>query len=65
MIHSLLHLPVKKSFAPLSPTTLSSLQDKFKDCEFFIIDEKSMIGLRTLHQIDQRLRQIYPAKQDE
>ena len=65
MIHSLLHLPVKKSFAPLSPTTLSSLQDKFKDCEFLIIDEKSMIGLRTLHQIDQRLRQIYPARQDE
>jgi len=65
MIHSLLHLPVKKSFAPLFPTTLSSLQDKFKDCEFLIIDEKSMIGLRTLHQISQRLRQIYPARQDE
>jgi hypothetical protein len=65
-IHSLLHLPVKESFAPLPPTTLSSMQgDIFKDCEFLVIDEKSMIGLGTLHRIDQRLRQIFPTKQDQ
>jgi hypothetical protein len=41
------------------------MQDDFKDCEFLIIDEKSMIGLGTLHRIDQRLRQIFPTRQDE
>jgi hypothetical protein len=64
-IHSLLRLPVKKAFAPLSLTTLFGVQDDFKDCEFLIIDEKSMIGLGTLHRIDQRLREIFPTKQDE
>src|SRR5436305_2005654 len=64
-IHSLLRLPVRKTFTPVSPTTLSGMQDDFKDCEFLIIDEKSMIGLGTLHRIDQRLRQIFPTRQDE
>jgi ATP-dependent DNA helicase PIF1 len=41
------------------------MQDVFKHCEFLIIDEKSMIGLGTLHRIDQRLRQIFPTRQDE
>jgi ATP-dependent DNA helicase PIF1 len=55
-LHSLFRLPVKKAFTSLSPT---------KDCQFLIIDEKPMIGLGALHRVDQRLRQIFPTKQDE
>jgi len=64
-LHSLLRLPVKKAFTSLSPTSLPDVQADFKDCQFLIIDEKSMIGLGAIHRIDQRLRQIFPTKQDE
>jgi hypothetical protein len=36
------------------------LQEKLKACRFLILDEKSMIGLGTMHRIDQRLRQVFP-----
>ena len=64
-LHSLLRLPVKKKFVPLSSTTLIALQEVFKSCKFLIIDEKSMVGLKTLHWIDQRLREIFPSPRDE
>jgi ATP-dependent DNA helicase PIF1 len=56
-LHSLLKLPVKGYFEPLTGDHLAQLQVKFHDCHFLIIDEKSMIGLKMLYQIDQRLRQ--------
>ena len=64
-LHSLLRLPVKKKFEPLSSTTLIALQEVFKSCKFLIIDEKSMVGLKPLHWIDQRLREIFPSRRDE
>jgi len=64
-LHGLLHLPVKRAFVPLSSTSLFDVQADFKDCQFLIIDEKSMVGLGSLYRIDQRLRQIFPTKQDE
>jgi PIF1-like helicase len=42
-----------------------SLQSTFRGRRFLIIDEKSMIPLKTLAMMDQRLRQIFPEKQDE
>jgi len=51
-LHSLLHLPVKKAFMPLPPTSLTDIQADFRDCHFLIIDEKSIIRLGTLYKID-------------
>ena len=45
----------------LSTATLQSLQAMFRDCRFLMIDEKSMIDLKMLSLIDDRLRVILPA----
>jgi hypothetical protein len=60
-LHSLLRLPVKGKKSDLSLATLQSLQALFRDCRFLIIDEKSMIDIKTLSLIDDRLRAILPA----
>ena len=57
-LHRLLSLPVKKDFEELNEERVSRLQDQFRPCWLLTIDEKSMIGAQTLHQIDRRLRQI-------
>jgi ATP-dependent DNA helicase PIF1 len=64
-LHSLLRLPVKTKKTDLSPGTLQSLQASFSSCQFLIIDEKSMIDLKTLSLIDDRLRAIFPASSDQ
>lgn len=64
-LHSLLRLPVRKQLVPLSTSALIRLQSTFKPCRFLIIDEKSMLGLRQLHWIDSRLRQIFPRSADQ
>ena len=64
-LHSLLRLPVKMKKSDLSPATLQSLQASFSSCRFLIIDEKSMIDLKTLSLIDDRLRAIFPASSDQ
>ena len=60
-LHSLLHLPVKRKKSDLSVGTLQSLQAEFQNCHYLIIDEKSMIDLKMLSLIDDRLREIFPA----
>ena len=64
-MHSLLRLPVKGKKSDLSVATLQSLQALFQDCKFLIIDEKSMIDIKTLSLIDDRLRAILPAHSDQ
>ena len=59
-LHSLLRLPVKNQQADLSPSILQALQLHFRDYRFLIIDEKSIIDLKTLSLIDDRLRTILP-----
>lgn len=44
---------------------LASLQASLADVSYLIIDEKSIIGLRTFHFIDHRLRQIFPDNQHD
>jgi ATP-dependent exoDNAse (exonuclease V) alpha subunit len=64
-LHSLLRLPVRKQAATeVSEGTLQALQALFRDCRFLIIDEKSMVDLRMLSIIDQRLRAIFPRQSD-
>ena len=57
-VHSALSLPVKSSFNPLVPSTLSKFQQRWKDIKLLIIDEKSMIGRMMAGKMDSRLRQI-------
>ena len=64
-LHSLLRLPVKGKKSDLSVATLQALQSLFYDCRFLIIDEKSMIDIKTLSLIDDRLRAILPAHSDQ
>ncbi len=59
-LHSLLRLPVRTQQADISASTLQALQLLFRNCRFLIIDEKSMIDLKTLSLIDDRLRAILP-----
>lgn len=65
-LHSLFRLPVDGNCRPLSetPTVLSSLQRRFKPIRYLIIDEKSMLGLKHLAWIDQRLREIFPERRE-
>jgi hypothetical protein len=64
-LHSLFRLPVKQKATDLSTATLQSLQALFQDVRFIIIDEKSMIDLKTLSIIDDRLRLIFPDNSDQ
>ncbi|TVY65458.1 ATP-dependent DNA helicase pif1 [Fusarium oxysporum f. sp. cubense] len=64
-LHSLLHLPINKDFKPLSPVDKTQLQKKLKDIKYLIIDEKSMLGLRQLSWIDDRLREAFPNRNEE
>ena len=65
--HHLFHLPVQKAcpFAPLSGASLRNLQDEHDGVFYYIIDEMSMIGCRTLGMIDERLRQAFPNAADQ
>jgi ATP-dependent DNA helicase PIF1 len=64
-LHSLFRLPVKQKKSDLSNATLQSLQSLFQDIRFLIIDEKSMIDLKILSIINDRLRLIFPDQSDQ
>ena len=68
-LHLLLCLPIDGKYRPLAetPTVLSNLQRVFSGVKYLIIDEKSMLGLKTLGwiMIDLRLREIFPRSGDE
>ena len=68
-IHSLLGIGPKSGDsdsrpAPLKPDQLRRLQQQLKNTRYLFFDEMSMIGLRMLHTIDTRLRQIFPDQAD-
>ena len=65
-LHSLLRLPIDGNYRPLpeSPTVLNSLQRVFSGVRYLVIDEKSMLGLKTLGWIDRRLREIFLGRGD-
>ncbi|OAQ57415.2 ATP-dependent DNA helicase PIF1 [Pochonia chlamydosporia 170] len=64
-LHSLLHLPINKDFKPLSAIDKAQLQKTLKDFKYLIIDEKSMLGLRQLSWVDDRLREAFPNRNEE
>lgn len=68
-LHSLFKIPIRPAagqlLMKLSTANLRSLQALFKYIKYLIIDEKSMISVMVLALIDQRLREIFPDKQDE
>ena len=67
-LHSMLKIPAEKWFSePLEDLVgepLADLQKKFKDTQVLIIDEKGMVGLGRLAQINKRLKQAKPEQQE-
>jgi ATP-dependent DNA helicase PIF1 len=63
-IHSALCLPINCAFSRLTGARLAALQVQWAGIHFAIIDEKSMVGQRTLAMIDSRLRQVLPRNSD-
>lgn len=64
--HSAFAIPASNGpFKELSTgSRLANLQEEYRGVHFFIIDEKSMLGMRMFGRIDSRLRQIRPDKHD-
>lgn len=53
--YSLFRLPVRGKGGELFTGTLQALQTLFQGCRFLIIDEKSMINIKTFSLLDDRL----------
>ena len=64
-LHSLLSLPTKGDFKDLEGERLNKLQQSFTDIKYIIIDEMSMVGRKSLGQVDRRLRQAFPHRGQE
>ena len=64
-LHSLLSLPTRSDFKDLEGERLNKLQQSFSDIKYIIIDEMSMVGRKTLGQVDRRLRQAFPHHRQE
>ena len=61
-LHALFRLPLKGGgeMEELGPAGLAGCQGYFRDVKYLIVDEKSMISLRELLQIQHRCAQIFP-----
>jgi len=56
-LHSLLHLPIATGvFVPLQPNNASEFQNRLQALKYLVVDEKSIIGLHFLTNVDFRLR---------
>src|SRR3569833_243499 len=64
-IHSLLRLPIGTKMAELHSHDIAALQNRPSGLRCLIIDEKSIISLKTLALIDGRLRQALTKKQKQ
>ena len=64
-LHSLLPLPVLNVvFDQLSPQDMGAMQNRLRYLKYLVIDEKSMISLKTMGFIDSRLHQIFPGNNE-
>ena len=64
-IHSAFSLPINNDFVRLTGSRLANHQLLWEGVQFVIFDEKSMIGARTLAQVDWRSRQLCPRAADK
>ena len=64
-LHALLSLPTRGEFKDLEGERLNKLQQSFQAIKYIIIDEMSMVGRKTLGQVDRRLRQAFPHHAEE
>ncbi len=62
---SLFSLPTKRVFKDLEGDRLHQLQQALSPMKYLIIDEMSMVGRKTLGQVDRHLRQIFPPHTQE
>ncbi|CAG8502458.1 12012_t:CDS:2, partial [Cetraspora pellucida] len=64
-IHSALFVPVCTKNVDIDGERLRQLQEKLQNVNYFIIDEKSMVGHRMIALIDIWLRQAFPECKNE
>ena len=58
-LHTLLKLLINKSIEPLGPAAAQALQARLASLKYLIIDEKSMVSLKTLYYVHLRLQQAF------
>lgn len=58
-VHSLLNLPINRPIESLGNARAQFIQSRLARTKYLIIDEKSMISLKTLSHIDFRLQQAF------
>lgn len=61
-VHSAFNLPISQyrhTMPELSATTANTLACKLSSVKLIVIDEISMLGSRTLNQINRRLQQLF------
>lgn len=60
-LHSAFHLGQNEAsnYVKLNALTLKKARNEFKNIKLLIIDEISMVGIRLLTKVDQRLREIF------
>ena len=67
-LHSMFKLPLqvstKKELPKLNENLTLELQGIFKNCKILVIDEKSMVGLYMMYQLDKRLKEIKSDKSE-
>ena len=64
-IHSTLKISVDNDYTPLNHSTLKELQENFRNINFIIVDELSMVGSSLLRKMDLRLREAKPEQADQ
>ena len=65
-LHGAFQLPISQcgyDLLPLSSNSCNTLRYKLSELKLIIIDEISMVGAKTLSQVDARLRQIFKSHQ--
>ncbi|EKG09311.1 DNA helicase PIF1 ATP-dependent [Macrophomina phaseolina MS6] len=55
-LHSLLRIPTKGDYTSLTDANAAPVEATFRNCRYLVIDEKSMVSLKLLNWVDQRLR---------
>ncbi|KAI5365794.1 putative DNA helicase Pif1, P-loop containing nucleoside triphosphate hydrolase [Septoria linicola] len=57
-LHALLKIPVDESYRAMSQRETDEVKAQLRCCKYLIIDEKSMVSLKLLVQIDRRCREL-------
>src|SRR4051794_26466103 len=58
LFHSLLRIPIRGKYQELPTSAVGTVENRLRNCQYLIIDEKSMVSLKLLNWVDHRLQQV-------